>query len=137
MPNDGCRPHIGYLNPYLVADVEFAVFVGLFSIPRRTHYEDFSSRDRWKESTGFHANPPPVSLARWTITEPTITGTYWLRHAVFRQQASAWHEPYPVLVEVRADGKGGLNLHVQETGKVWSLTQVVVAEWAGPLVPPA
>ena len=32
-------------------------------------------------------------------------GWYWLRHAVFRGKAGAWHELHPIIVELGQDGK--------------------------------
>ena len=76
-------------------------------------------------------------LIQWTAEMPTVEGWYWFRHAIFHGKAGAWHEPLPVVVEVVQDSNGGFNLYVPGTDRVWSCEELIVAEWAGPLVPPA
>lgn len=93
-------------------------------------------RDRCVKEAGLLTSTCcPASLAQWTIEEPTVPGTYWLRHGVFHEQADVGHEPHPILVEVLSDGKSGLTVHVPGTDRAWALSQMVVGEWAGPLVP--
>ena len=40
----------------------------------------------------------------WTTETPTAPGWYWLRHAVFRGKAGAWHEVHPIIVELGQNG---------------------------------
>jgi hypothetical protein len=43
-------------------------------------------------------------VSAWTMDTPTTPGWYWLRRAVFRDSAVAWHEVHPMIVELRQDG---------------------------------
>ena len=87
--------------------------------------------DRFPQSVGSE------SFMQWTAEAPTVCGWYWFRHAIFHGKAGAWHEPLPVVVEVVQDSNGGFNLYVPGTDRVWSFEELIVAELAGPLVPPA
>ena len=43
----------------------------------------------------------------WTVETPATPGWYWLRRAAFRSESGAWHEPYPIIVELRSPRKRG------------------------------
>jgi hypothetical protein len=93
-----------------------------------------------EDEVSHHALTPSATLEtviRWSDNPPTMPGWYWLRHAMFHGRAGAWHESLPVMVEVVQDGGGGFHLHVPGTDRVWSFDELVVAEWAGLLCPPA
>lgn len=77
-----------------------------------------------------------MSFAQWAIREPTVPGWYWLRYAVFHYKAGSWHEPHPIVVAVVQDSNGVFNLYMPGTDCVWGFEDLVVAEWAGPLIPP-
>jgi hypothetical protein len=94
-------------------------------------------KERDNKVEPFTSDGPPTSLAQWTLEEPTLPGAYWLRHGVFLHKVGAWHELQPILVEVAPDCRGRLHVHVPEAEKAWALNEVIVAEWAGPLRPPA
>ena len=81
--------------------------------------------------------PPTPGAMQWTDKMPTTPGWYWLRRAILRHNADAWHEVHPVLVEVTEDTDSALGLYMPGLDYIWSLHDVVVAEWAGPLVPSA
>ena len=69
----------------------------------------------------------------WTCEPPTIAGWYWIRRAVFRNGSGAWHEPYPIVVELVAAASAELFVYVPGTEWVGSLNELVAAEWVGPL----
>jgi hypothetical protein len=64
---------------------------------------------------------------------PTVPGWYWLQRAVFQGRAGAWHELHPIIVEFRRDGNDRL---VGGSDWVHLLEDLVVGEWAGPLIAP-
>ncbi len=80
--------------------------------------------------------PLTEQASMWTAETPTVPGWYWLRHAVFRSKAGAWHELHPIIVELGRDGNGPLMLFVSGSEWVRSLEDLVVGEWVGPLTVP-
>jgi hypothetical protein len=80
-------------------------------------------------------NPPTAGAMQWTDELPTRPGWYWIRRAVLRHNAGAWHEVNPVLMEVTEDKNGTLGLSMSGLDQVWRLDDVIVAEWAGQLRP--
>ena len=73
----------------------------------------------------------------WTTETPTGPGWYWLRHAVFRGKAGAWHELHPIIVELGQNANAPMMIFVSGSEWVRSLDDLVIGEWVGPLdVPP-
>lgn len=76
---------------------------------------------------------PPSDRTAWTAEVPSVSGWYWLRHAIFQTALGQWHEPRPLIVELVPDQTGQLLVYV--TGTTWrrSVADLVVGEWSGPL----
>ena len=72
----------------------------------------------------------------WTSETPTTPGWYWLRRAAFRSESGAWHEPYPIIVELAVQESEELVVYLPGTDRACSLNELVVAEWEGPLHTP-
>ncbi len=78
----------------------------------------------------------PPEDAVWAATVPTVSGWYWLRHAVFQTALGQWHEPRPLIVELIPDQTGQLLVYVPGTTWRRSVADLVVGEWSGPLALP-
>ena len=83
--------------------------------------------------------PLREQVSGWTTEMPTTPGWYWLRHAVFRDTAGAWHALYPMIVELVRDGNSPMMLLVSGSEWEWvrSVEDLVVGEWIGPLEIPS
>jgi hypothetical protein len=66
-----------------------------------------------------------------------MAGWYWVRRAILRRNADALQKIHPGLVEATKDKNGTLIFYTPGVGPVWSFNDVAVAEWAGPVRPPA
>jgi hypothetical protein len=81
--------------------------------------------------------PSTPGAMQWTDELPTMPGWYWLQRAVLRHNKAAWYEVYPVLVDITQNTNGTVVLYMPGLDHVWTIDDVVVGEWAGPLHPPA
>jgi hypothetical protein len=55
----------------------------------------------------------------WTCEPPAIAAWYRVRRAVFRNGSGAWHEPYPIVVELVAVASTELCVYVPRNGMGW------------------
>ncbi len=79
---------------------------------------------------------PSLRSTAWTADVPSVSGWYWLRHAIFQTVRGTWHEPLPTIVHLLPDATGQLLVYV--TGTTWrrAVADLIVGEWSGPLIMP-
>jgi hypothetical protein len=79
----------------------------------------------------------PESAIQWTEKVPTMPGWYCFAGRSYATMRTLGMRSIPVLVEVTKDKNGTLGLYIPGLDHIWSFDELMVAEWAGPMQPPA